>query len=60
MSIELVGFDGDDTFWHSEDYYQKVTPRVITIGSGAKSRTRSHAAAMVHNAFRELIRTDNR
>ena len=22
MSIELVGFDGDDTLWHSEGYYQ--------------------------------------
>ena len=22
--IELVGFDGDDTLWHSEGYYQSV------------------------------------
>ena len=22
--IELVGFDGDDTLWHSEGYYQAV------------------------------------
>ena len=24
MSIELVGFDGDDTLWHSEGYYQNA------------------------------------
>ena len=22
--IELVGFDGDDTLWHSEVYYQRA------------------------------------
>jgi len=24
MSIDLVGFDGDDTLWHSEGYYQNA------------------------------------
>lgn len=25
MAIELVGFDGDDTLWHSEGYYQHAS-----------------------------------
>src|SRR5688572_29589136 len=24
MSIDLIGFDGDDTLWHSEGYYQRA------------------------------------
>jgi hypothetical protein len=24
MNIGLVGFDGDDTLWHSEGYYQNA------------------------------------
>ena len=24
--LELIGFDADDTLWHSEGYYQRHTP----------------------------------
>ena len=47
--IELVGFDGDDTLWHSEGYYQhagaefeRIVGRWIDLGD-AGARTRLHA-----------------
>ncbi|MBO9663385.1 HAD family hydrolase [Dokdonella sp.] len=48
--IELVGFDGDDTLWHSEGYYQhagaefeRILAAWIDIGD-ASVRSRLHAA----------------
>lgn len=48
--IELVGFDGDDTLWHSEGYYQhagaefeRIVGRWIDVGN-ANVRSRLHAA----------------
>ena len=29
--IELVGFDGDDTLWHSEGYYQAVHAEFVRV-----------------------------
>ncbi|GAA0723848.1 HAD family hydrolase [Dokdonella soli] len=49
MTIELVGFDGDDTLWHSEGYYQhagaefeRIVGAWIDIRDAAV-RTRLHA-----------------
>lgn len=48
--IELVGFDGDDTLWHSEGYYQHAAAEFERIVGGwidvgnADVRTRLHAA----------------
>lgn len=48
--IELVGFDGDDTLWHSEGYYQhagaefeRILGAWIDVGD-AQVRSRLHAA----------------
>jgi putative hydrolase of the HAD superfamily len=29
--LQLIGFDGDDTLWHSEDYYQQANATFATI-----------------------------
>jgi len=48
--IELVGFDGDDTLWHSEGYYQHAGAEFERILGGwidvadASVRSRLHAA----------------
>jgi len=48
--IELVGFDGDDTLWHSEGYYQHAAAQFERIVghwidvADADVRTRLHAA----------------
>ena len=48
--IELVGFDGDDTLWHSEGYYQHAAAEFERIVghwidvADAGVRTRLHAA----------------
>jgi putative hydrolase of the HAD superfamily len=49
MMIELVGFDGDDTLWHSEGYYQHAGAEFERIlgawidVADADARTRLHA-----------------
>ncbi len=49
MSIELVGFDGDDTLWHSEGYYQNAAAEFERIVGAwidvrdARVRERLHA-----------------
>jgi len=47
--IELVGFDGDDTLWHSEGYYQhaatefeRIVGRYLDVAD-ASTRSRLHA-----------------
>jgi len=47
--IRLVGFDGDDTLWHSEGYFQhagaefeRIVGRYVDVGD-AQVRTRLHA-----------------
>lgn len=32
--LQLIGFDGDDTLWHSEDYYQRANAAFATIVGG--------------------------
>jgi putative hydrolase of the HAD superfamily len=34
MSIDLIGFDGDDTLWHSEGYYQRAHDEFERIVGG--------------------------
>jgi putative hydrolase of the HAD superfamily len=49
VSIELVGFDGDDTLWHSEGYYQNAAAEFERIVGAwidvrdARVRERLHA-----------------
>jgi putative hydrolase of the HAD superfamily len=32
--LQLIGFDGDDTLWHSEDYYQQANAAFVHIIGG--------------------------
>jgi putative hydrolase of the HAD superfamily len=45
MAIRLVGFDGDDTLWRSEDYYRAAEAALEDVLGLHRSRRGRHAAA---------------